>query len=258
MKNKNKLFTDLLVFGFLIFFGVQIMRMIKDVFITHQKNENSLSSKKDLSNREDLIKKRSDEIFNSKLNKAKIKGLSRLSFDDGRKSYFRAGYEDLKLGYLVNFSTKIKYDNFTNRFRCIESYQSVDPISKDIKIYSGSCSESRPGRKCDDSKFKENNYIRYRANDEKNIRYYYPKIVVEFEKDSAGYTGIDEYRYYKVLPYSFFKDFEKISLRYDTVSKMFDRKNYNYQTVTSEFDPNSVLIINNLKRRCNLTRSIFN
>ena len=49
MNDQNKLFTNILVYGLLIFVGVQAIRMINNVFIAHQKNQNLIYSKKVLS-----------------------------------------------------------------------------------------------------------------------------------------------------------------------------------------------------------------
>ena len=50
MNDENKLFTNILVYGFLILVGVQTIRMINNVFIAHQKNQNLTYSKKVASN----------------------------------------------------------------------------------------------------------------------------------------------------------------------------------------------------------------
>ena len=242
MEEKNKLFTNLLVYGFLIFLTVPIYRTFKDLASDDNPN---------LSNSKASIIKTSDEIFNSKLNEAKIKGLALLRFEDGGMYRFREGSEDFKFDNLLYFSTKIQYDKFLDKFDCTDIYHSVDPISKDIKIDLGTCHENDRYPDCDDDKF--DNYIYYRANDEKNIRYYDPKIVIE----SNNRGGLVENKYYKVLPYSFFKDFKKIALRYYDVYKSLNRKGYGITRITSEFDTNSVLIINNLQKRCGIKKSIF-
>ena len=57
MNDQNKLFTNILVYGFLIFVGVQIIRTINNIFIAHQKNQNLIYSKKVASNNKRSIKK---------------------------------------------------------------------------------------------------------------------------------------------------------------------------------------------------------
>ena len=51
MNDQNKLFTNILVYGLLIFVGVQAIRMINNVFIAHQKNQNLIYSKKVINNK---------------------------------------------------------------------------------------------------------------------------------------------------------------------------------------------------------------
>ena len=123
---------------------------------------------------------KSDEIFNSKLNEAKIKGTSILELSDGAIKL--GGPQNYEIWGLVNFSAKITYDDFTERYQCrLKTYprQTVDPISKDIKIEIGDCREYKNSRiKCRGKDGFED-YIQYRVNDEKNIRRYYPEIVIE-------------------------------------------------------------------------------
>ena len=230
-----------------IYKGGNLFEDLSKSFTTKEK----VSSIKDLSSRKLSIKERSDEIFNSKLNEAKIEGVSILELSDGSITT-KTDYGDFRLGNLVNFSAKIKYDDFTDQYQCRKNYQSVDPISKDIKIPIGTCTENSIVRCSGKGKF--DNYIQYRVNDEKEIRQYKPELVMEF----IDGRGFNKYDYYQVLPYSFFKDFEKIALRYNYINENPISPNNNYKkTKTSKFDINSVLLINNFQKRCGIKKSIF-
>ena len=100
MQDENKLFTNLLVYGFLIFVGVQTIRMIHNVFIAHQENQSLIYSKKVAST-----------------NKASIKNSSYISPSQNYRnpykecSYSKANYEVIKnsktsLRYCIDLKTK--------------------------------------------------------------------------------------------------------------------------------------------------------
>ena len=201
-----------------------------------------------------------DQIFKSKLNEAKIKGSSVLELSDGTIKLGGPQYYEIE--GLVNFSAKIIYDAFTEKYQCRLNSQTVDPISKDIKIEIGNCREYKNSRIRCRGKDGFDDYIQYRANGEKNIRRYYPEIIIEddnrYDRERLGIT-YTSYKYYKVLPYSFFKDFEKIALRYKYINsaEITGDNNYGDPTRTSEFDTKSVLFINNFQRFCGIKKSIF-
>ena len=132
MKNKSNFFSTLFVYFVVIFFSALGIRTVSiEPLIANKENENL----RDLSNRDESIKNRSDENFNSKLNEAKTQGYSNLSLRDG----------------IVEFSAQINYDKLTQQFQCRLTNQgsSVVPISKDIRISSGECKISKYERSGD-------------------------------------------------------------------------------------------------------------
>ena len=233
MKDKSNFFSTLFVYFVVIFFSALGIRTIFiEPNIANKENENL----KILSNRKTSIQKRSDEIFNSKLNEAKTKGYSNLSLRDE----------------IVKFSTQIKYDKLKQQFQCINKDSSVKSISKDIYISSGFCLKRKYQRSgdCGNNDLLGDNYIQYRSKDENKINYHYPEIYI-WEEGGYEERGLKKYNYYQILPYALFKDFQKIIVRYDHLTQSFDQNlNTGITPVTSEFDTSSVLLVNNFQRRC--------
>ena len=246
MKDKSNFFSNLFIYFILISSGlIGVWIIFIGPFIAYKENQNLPSSKKDLSNSKASIKKRSDEIFNSKIIEAQ------------QKAYAENVGESLlaKIDGIANFRAEIKYDYFTGKHSCRLISQTVDPITKDIKIPLGGCDEKPLGKKRCRGKYDFYDYVQYRANDEKNIRLYDPEIFIK--KRYLPAYSITSYSYFIVLPYSFFKDFQKIALRYKYSDSSMTKGDAGMRTRTSEFDTNSVLIINNLQRRCGIQKSIF-
>ena len=95
---KDKIYVFSTFFVLIIFSALGIWTIFIEPRIANKENENF----KILSNRKALIQKRSDEIYDSKLNEAKKEGNSNLSLKDG----------------IVEFSAQINYDKLTQQFQC--------------------------------------------------------------------------------------------------------------------------------------------
>ena len=154
MKDKNKFFTNLLVYGFLIFFGVQIIRMINNVFIAHQ--ENVISSQKVASTQKESIKNTSNKSPSQNYqNPAK----DECSFSEANyKSTLGWGWEFLPTRYCINSNTKeiIKVDSsedieyigklgrvFRGNYGYLMEYR-----IESIQLVEYSCQELRSTRSC--------------------------------------------------------------------------------------------------------------